>query len=209
MENTQEKTGETTYLEPETLKPEQMESGKWYFVKIVYDWLLKFDYYEDGDEPRTFAQRIISLDDGMDYTSIGSYTGGKAENIRLATKAEVLKYFPDEKFEPIEKGCPFDENVSLINEVNNTQVPEQQNQKWSEKIDEIMDKHVVQKLKPEPIELQQNNQEKVYIHFNSKRETWLQAESLELALQQSEDNKNIYEAIKIGVKKSILVNENS
>lgn len=41
------------------------------------------------------------------------------------------------------------ENVSLINEVNNSQVTEQQKEKWSEKIDEIVDTHVVQKLKPE------------------------------------------------------------
>lgn len=232
MENTQRKTNET-------LKPEQMESGKWYFVKIVYDWLLKFDYYEDEVEPRTFAQRIISLDDGMDYSLIGYYTGGKVENIRPATNEEVLKYFPDEKFE----------NVSLINEVNNSQVTEQQNQIESEKVevdwkakfeelqkdydnlnftyqnfmkiyeeqdlayDALADKY--SKLEAYNDELTEkinetetkNNQEKVYFYLDKERNHWRLNIDKQIAIDDSENHKEIYESVKIGVKKSVLVNE--
>jgi hypothetical protein len=124
------------------------------------------------------------------------------------------------------------ENVSLINEVNNTQVTEQQNQiepekvetDWKAKFEELQKRYEVLVTEAHKLDIlsgemcdkytelkqqleNQNNQEKVYIHYNSKQEKWLQADTLELALQQSEDNKNIYEAVKIGVKKSILVNE--
>lgn len=220
--------GETTYLEPEligntdNLKPEQMESGKWYFVKIVYDWLLKFDYYEDEVEPRTFAQRIISLDDGMDYSLIGYYTGGKVENIRPATNEEVLKYFPDEKFE----------NVSLINEVNNTQVTEQQNQiepekvevDWKAKFEELQKRYEVLVTESHKLDVlsgemcdkyselkeqvkKQNNEEKVYFYHDDI--SWSFSQSLNDVLIASREDYEIYEAVKIGVKKSVLVNENS
>lgn len=110
----------------ETLKPEQMESGKWYVVKIAgYEWLLKFESYKSDFGPRTFSTKRFCLDDGFDWTNKGNYMGGDIESIRPATKEEVLKYFPDEKFV----------NVSLINEVNNSQVTEQQNQIESEKVE--------------------------------------------------------------------------
>ena len=171
------KAGETTYLEPETLTPEQMESGKWYVVESInnYVFVVRFKFIDESTIRYDKAWSFY-LNSPMNSTYLLHIS--KIKSIRPATKEEVLKYFPDEVFEPkaeswkadvskeaihykpeniktepIEKGCPFDENVSLINEVNNSQVPEQQKEKWSEKIDEIIDTHVVQKLKPEPIEL--------------------------------------------------------
>ena len=138
--------GETTYLEPETLTPEQMELSNykhldWVVIETKFcKWLIKVDYITDKDIHDLLSYNITKC---MLYNNNIPLGINEIKLIRPATKEEVLKYFPDEVFE----------NVSLINEVNNSQVPEQQKEKWSEKIDEIIDTHVVQKLKPEPIEL--------------------------------------------------------
>ena len=228
----------------DSIKPEQMESGKWYVIKTRFKYLSKYKEIikEFVYEYKGYSYETIRVNGDFPLCHIDYI-----KSILPATNEEVLKHFPDEKFE----------NVSLINEVNNTQVTEQQNQIESEKVEvdwkakfeeeeevseELTEKYnklnakfeelqkdyenlhlTYQKLikihekqdlaydaladKYSKLELQQNNQEKVYIHYNSKREKWLQAESLELALQESPENKNIYEAVKIGVKKSILVSE--
>ena len=113
---------------PEILKPEQMELRNYKHLDwvIIYTeqskWLIKIDYITDEN-----------IHDLLDYniTERKSYSNkiplGIKEvlSIRHATKEEVLKYFPDEVFE----------NVSLINEVNNSQVPEQQKKIESEKVE--------------------------------------------------------------------------
>lgn len=125
------------------------------------------------------------------------------------------------------------EIVSLINEVNNIQVTEQQNQIESEKVEidykakfeqlqkryevlvteahkldvlsgEMCDKYTELKQQIES----QTNQEKVYIFCNYESNEWSMANELQTALKFSKDEHDIYEAVKIGVKKSVLVNEN-
>lgn len=83
---------------PETLKPEQMESGKWY---VVDTFLIKFEKIE---EERIYRYKSFDLESKVDYskTRNGFIIIEGDEKIRPATKEEVLKYFPDEVFEPIE-----------------------------------------------------------------------------------------------------------
>lgn len=311
--------GETTYLEPEligntdNLKPEQMESGKWYFLDTNnFSWLIKFSEIQTAS---IYIEKAIDVNNlNSIYTKTANICNvSSTHSIRPATNEEVLKYFPDEKFEPIEKGCPFDENVSLINEVNNTQVTEQQNQKWSEKVElrpeelvsgevytlvnfdgnnkftiqfesynpkelnpisykkmrvhssgviiedsicchtegiifhatpqekalllgeeetdwkakfeELQDKYEKMELSYinsietqdakydaladvySKLELQQNNQEKVYFYIEPEFNTLMPINSIDKGLPEMPDGCNIYEAVKIGVKKSVLVNE--
>ena len=92
---------ETTYLEPETLTPEQMESGKWYYLKTNndYKFVVKYkalsidsiDYYKAWNVTKNVISQSIYICPILD-----------TQSIRHATKDEVLKYFPDEVFEPIE-----------------------------------------------------------------------------------------------------------
>lgn len=125
------------------------------------------------------------------------------------------------------------ENVSLINEVNNAQVTEQQNQIEPEKVEtdykakfeelqkryevlvteahkldvdcgKICDKYTELKQQLE----KQNNQEKVYFFSDTEGNVRIISD-LEYALEMSEEKERIYEAICIGKKKSVLVNENS
>jgi len=108
------------------VEPEQMESGKWYVIETVYLWLIKFKNINNQDV-NVFKSISICTDSVVKY-KYEDFCQCKIQHIksiRPATKEEVLKYFPDEKFE----------NVSLINEVNNTQVTEQQNQTESEKVE--------------------------------------------------------------------------
>ena len=88
MENTQEQT--------ETLKPEQMESGKWY---VVDDFLIKFEKIE---EERIYRYKSFDLECKLNFSNIrdGFLCIKNHSKIRYATKEEVLKYFPDEVFEP-------------------------------------------------------------------------------------------------------------
>ena len=82
------------------------------------------------------------------------------------------------------------ENVSFINEGNNTQVTEHQNQ-----------------IEPEKVE-SGNNQEKVYFFSDTEGNVRIIGD-LGYALELSEEKERIYEAICIGKKKSVLVSENS
>lgn len=110
---------EKTLKEFNSLKPEQMESGKWYWIETEFNWLVKFKEFKDN---KIYDSKIFDISGNCNFTKISTFlTASKVKTIRPATKEEVLKYFPDEK--------------------------------WSEKIDEIIDTHVIQKLKPEPIEL--------------------------------------------------------
>lgn len=92
------KRGETTYLEPEILTPEQMESGKWY---VVDTFLIQFEKIE---EDRIYRYKSFDLECKLNFTNIrdGFLIIKNHNKIRPATKEEVLKYFPDEVFELIE-----------------------------------------------------------------------------------------------------------
>ena len=312
------KAGETTYLEPETLKPEQMESGKWYviFTKDLFtEWLIKFDLIQENR--KVMVSKCYDLTDNCDWTSpCNSSLSNEHDikSIRPATKEEVLKYFPDEVFEPIElrpedlvsgevytmvdketkdkwtiKLKTIDLNID--SRLNNNIVcdmyvhktgailkhhkctshynniyhatPEEkklllgeEQTDWeskynelkvendslkvgykvlNEKYDELRAKYEKLELEHKEIKMYSDDLfnkfeknhfelnelrrktrtnpelepkgEKVYIHYNIKQEKWLQAESLELALQESPENKNIYEGYCIGKKKSVLVSE--
>lgn len=124
------------------------------------------------------------------------------------------------------------EIVSLINEVNNTQVTEQQNQiepekvetDWKSKFEELQKRYEVLVTEAHKLdvlsgemcdkytELKQqiesgNNQEKVYFCYSSVIGKFLFYEDLNEALVTSHEAEPIYEAVKIGVKKSVLVSE--
>jgi hypothetical protein len=190
------------------VEPEQMESGKWYVIETVYLWLIKFKNINNQDV-NVFKSISICTDSVVKY-KYEDFCQCKIQHIksiRHATNEEVLKYF-DEKFEQ-----------------QNQIEPEKVEVDWKAKFEELQNRYEVLVTESHKLDVlsgemcdkyselkeqvkKQNNQEKVYIHYNSKQEKWLQADTLELALLQSEENKNIYEAVKIGVKKSILVNEN-
>ena len=221
--------GETTYLEPEligntdNLKPEQMESGKWYVIETVYLWLIKF---KNITNQNVSVYKSICIDSLVKYKyeDFNQCKIQHIKSIRHATNDEVLKYFDDEKFE----------NVSLINEGNNTQVTEQQNQiepekvevDWKAKFEELQKRYEVLVTEAHKLdilsgeicdkytELKQqvesgNNEEKVYFYLDKERNHWRLNIDKQIAIDDSENHKEIYESVKIGVKKSILVNENS
>ena len=99
MENTTQKENElinNTYK----LKPEQMESGKWYVIEAKYKWLCKFSRIE-----------LDAIFTSMHHSYTTDYKAlvescivniRDVDNIIPATNEEVLKHFPDEFFEPIE-----------------------------------------------------------------------------------------------------------
>lgn len=166
MENTQEQN--------KTLKPEQMESGKWY---VVDDFLIKFEKIEDE---RIYRYKSFDLECKLNFSNIrdGFLCIKNHSKIRHATKEEVLKYFPDEVFEPIELR------------------PEEPTD-WEAKYNELKAKF--DQLEPKG--------EKVYFYFNEKELLWLACTNKEFAIEFSKNNHPIYEAICIGKKKSVLVNE--
>ena len=53
----------------------------------------------------------------------------------------------------------------------------------------------------------QNNQEKVYFYFSNETDQFMHMNTIDKALVLSCESMDIYEAVKIGVKKSVLVNE--
>ena len=162
--------GETTYLEPETLKPEQMESGKWYVIKTSYEHLSKLNEVFEGDVSISQSYNLSAL-----YNEGGGYLiTSEIKSIRPATKEEVLKYFPDEVFEHE----PTD---------------------W---------KAMYQELKAKYDQLEPKG-EKVYFYFNEKTGHIGFNENLDVALKLSPQGNEIYQAVCIGKKKSVLVNENS
>ena len=218
--------GETTYLEPEligntdNLKPEQMESGKWYVIETVYLWLIKF---KNITNQNVSVYKSICIDSLVKYKyeDFNQCKIQHIKSIRHATNEEVLKYF-DETFE----------NVSLINEGNNTQVTEQQNQiepekvevDWKAKFEELQKRYEVLVTESHKLDVlsgemcdkyselkeqvkKQNNEEKVYFYHDDI--SWSFSQSLNDVLIASREDYEIYEAVKIGVKKSVLVNENS
>lgn len=204
----------------DNLKPEQMESGKWY-VALIDDkkWVLKFARY---DEEIIYHINCVNTESKFYDKNCGLCPIQDIKSIRHATKEEVLKYFPDEKFE----------NVSLINEVNNTQVTEQQNQidsekvetDWKAKFEELQNRYELLITEAHKLDVlsgemcdrykelkqqveKQNNQAKVYFYFDNDLERNLITSNLKDAVSNSKENESIYEAICIGKKKSVLVSE--
>ena len=125
------------------------------------------------------------------------------------------------------------ENVSLINEVNNTQVTEQQNQIESEKVEtdwkakfeelqkryevlvteshkldvlsgEMCDKYTELKAKYDQL---QPKCEKVYFYFDNEDERWYYSKDQKEAVKKSIEDMYVFEAKSLGVKLSILVDE--
>lgn len=94
MENTQEQKT------PETLKPEQMELGKWYVIETNFRYLAQFDKIEDN---AVVVSKYYYYGDGGKIKSYARLCNTEViKSIQVATKDEVLKYFTDEVFEPIE-----------------------------------------------------------------------------------------------------------
>jgi len=192
-------------------------------IEVGYLWLIKFKNINNQDV-NVFKSISICTDSFVKYKyeDFCQCKIQQIKSIRPATKEEVLKYFPDEKFE----------NVSLINEVNNTQVTEQQNKiesekvevDWKAKFEELQKRYEVLVTEANKLDVlsgemcdkyselkeqvkKQNNEEKVYFYHDDI--SWSFSQSLNDVLIASREDYEIYEAVKIGVKKSILVNENS
>jgi hypothetical protein len=82
--------------EPE-IKPEDMVSGEWYVVKYLDEdiyWIFKYEYHQDNE----FWTILTATSTGNCINSLGVLPIDGIKSIRKATKEEVLKYFPDEKF---------------------------------------------------------------------------------------------------------------
>jgi hypothetical protein len=81
--------------EPINIKPEDMVSGDWYFIKYSdknFEWIFKFDML-DGD----YFNHKSCVAIGQEYISFsGCFCIEKIEYIRPATQEEVIKYFPHE-----------------------------------------------------------------------------------------------------------------
>lgn len=272
MENTQEQKT------PETLKPEQMESGKWYFLKTHYfEWFIKFLKIEKSS---ICIEKAVEKDKpNSKFTKKSNHCDiSVVESIRPATKDEVLKYFPDEVFEPIElrpedlvkgevytfindfgdksllkfsgkfnevevyyhvlkyengkiqyndwvnaKGkfyhaTPEEKKLLLGEEETKPKLKTYEQQLLEVKLKEseynLMDakkecsdwEAKYNELKAKFDQLEQKG-EKVYFYFNRDMEKIEIAKSLDEAKINSEECHPIYEAVCIGKKKSILVNE--
>ena len=241
---------ENTHEQNETLKPEQMESGKWYWVQTRNKFLIKFNCIKGKMITKTKCfivnkEREAFLNNLCHISSIKS--------IRHATKEEVLKYFPDEVFEPIElrpEDLVSGDVYTLVNTEYNRRftfihkhydsdsanpilytkmyahslkefhynscfslrsikiyhataeekkllLAEEEPTDWEAKYNELKAKY--DQLEPKG--------EKVYFYMDDN--IGVKCGYLQTALDNSKNNHPIYEAIKIGVKKSILVNENS
>lgn len=282
MENTQEQN--------ETLKPEQMESGKWYLVETRFKFLSKFkELFENRIlEYKGYSYYSDRINSDIPLTHIDDI-----KSIRHATKEEVLKYFPDEVFEPIElrpedllsgevytfitnNGYKYTLKFNIIVDDKNLMyfkifmyqssayyingkfnylftkiyhaTPEEKalllgeealidweakynqlqgvhqnlerqyrelKESYTNSYNELQDKY--EKLSAYNDELTErinktetkNNQEKVYFYLEDMSLGWTFDRNKDSAINLSQSNYNIYEAVKIGVKKSVLVNENS
>lgn len=194
---------ENTQKTPETLKPEQMESGKWYVIITQFKFLSKFK--------ELFENKILEY---KGYSYYGDRINGDIplaylddiKSIRPATKEEVLKYFPYEVFEPIE--LRSEETTDWEAKYNELKVENDslkviyrlQSEKKA-KIEAYNDELT------ERINQLEQKGEKVYFYFNEKKGHISFTENLETALNHSPQDNEIYEAICIGKKKSVLVNE--
>ena len=262
------KAGETNYLEPETLKPEQMESGKWYVIETNFRYLAQFDKIEDN---AVVVLKYYYYGDGGKIKSYARLCNFEViKSIRPATKDEVLKYFPDEVFEPIElrsedlvscevyknvvkyndgdicyyiykfislngddakyskminyKGDVFyNDTVCLKSNVENIEekkiyhaTPEEkalllgeEETDWEAKYKELENVVYEQSklIKRLQNELQEPKGEKVYFFADIEEKIWGKVTDKLVAIEFSRDNYEIYEAVCIGKKKSVLVNE--
>lgn len=242
---------ENTQKTPETLKPEQMESGKWYVVTTkLGNYITQFDRMNDNlvIEIQGYSKVSDSINSSKCLCKIG-----EVKSIRHATKEEVLKYFPDEVFEPTELrledlvsgnvytlvNTEYDRRFTFIHkhydsdsanpilytkmyahhlkefhynscfslrlikishatpEEKKLLLGEEEPTDWEAKYNELKAKY--DQLEPKG--------EKVYFYFNEKELLWLACTNEEFAIEFSKNNHPIYEAVCIGKKKSVLVNE--
>ena len=79
------------------LRVEDMVHGQWYYVQTSYEWLLKFDKL---DPDNLYATRFIRIDQENPEPENRTYHNPRSyhKEIRDAVPAEVLRFFPDEKF---------------------------------------------------------------------------------------------------------------
>ncbi len=100
--NLDEKLQISDFIESNQLKPEDLVKDKWYYcIPYSENWIFKFSYLENS---LIYSNGSSNLEKG--YLSIVgkinswcSIKDALKKGIRPATKEEVLKYFPDEKFE--------------------------------------------------------------------------------------------------------------
>lgn len=80
------------------IKAEEMINSTWYVVEIKYKWLINFSNIEMN---MIYCNKFICFDKNKSKSEVFRPLGDirHVTSIRLATKEEVLKYFPDEQFE--------------------------------------------------------------------------------------------------------------
>lgn len=86
------KSGETTYLAEQELKPQDMVSGEWYVVKTEFKYLVKFDKITDKE----IICFLIHDFDCIKWSAKNLCKVNSVKSIRKATREEVLEHFPDE-----------------------------------------------------------------------------------------------------------------
>ena len=248
---------EKTLKEFNSLKPEQMESGKWYVVETAYLWIIKFDKIKDD---RIYGFKGINFKGSFIDNEWNNFIE-KIQSIRPATNEEVLKYFPDEKFEPIELKpketdwkAKYNElknmylNLSLIND-EFTEIYNELNAKFDALADKYTKLEAYNDELTERINKFEMEETEQQVTFRRKHEDLLEAydilnkqydelkakydqlepkgekvyfyttdlqgwdvhfeftDSLEKALNFATSETEVFEAIKLGKKKSVLVSE--
>lgn len=165
--------GETTYLEPETLKPEPIE--------LRPEDLVKGEVYTLVDKDK---QKFTFFCDGKGQNRI-HYREMFSHVINKGFTIDYIDYAPSDK---IYHATP-EEKKLLLGEEEPTD--------WEAKYNELKAKY--DQLEPKG--------EKVYFYLDKERNHWRLNIDKQIAIDDSENHKEIYEAVKIGVKKSVLVNE--
>lgn len=206
MENTTQKENELIG-NTDNLKPEQMESGKWYVIETSFNYLIKFKETLDSIVKAFSCYNNYLETHEKDNAIICSYSDIKS--IRPATNEEVLKYFPNEVFEPIElkpEETDWKAKFKELQKINNEIV--EANRNYERQYRELRHANDELNKKIIDIEFEQNNQEKVYFYLTVDKVVYSTIH-IQTAIDKSKNESEIYEAICIGVKKSVLVNENS
>jgi hypothetical protein len=81
----------------EQIKKEDLVKGEWYLIQSYENWLIKFDKIENN---QFCVLNCCTPNDGYIHEiNYGEFDNNKVIVLYKATKKEVLKYYPNEKFE--------------------------------------------------------------------------------------------------------------
>lgn len=178
------KSGETTYLAEQELKPQDMISGEWYVVDCgkCYRWLTKFREFKGN---KIYNHIAFNLDDHCYCDNARMYIGyNKSNKIRPATREEVLKYFPNE-FQEGPKVNTFCENKEKECNLN------------------YCDENGCQERKRnlvEPKEVKSKLENGEWYYYSDKDGFFRRSNDLDFVLKESINNGTIYKATPIAIK---------